>query len=367
MLGRSTIVLRIPMSEHWWRTPLLKPRRLHMGDRVAIVTPGWGGPGTFPGRYEAGKSYLATAFGLDVIEMPNARRDAQFLYANPAARADDVMRAFADKSIAAVVASIGGDDAIRLIPHVDLAVIRDNPKIFLGYSDPTVLHFGCLKAGVGSFYGPTIMSGFAENGGMSALSERSFRQAAFEASPVGELPPNIEGWTVEHLSWGDPANQNRPRRRTPSQGIRTLRGAGTKRGRLIGGCAEVLEQLKGSAWWPPVSYWHGAILFYETSEEAPRETLVRRWLRNFAAQGILSRLAGIILARPGGAMNDHQRAAQCAAVLQALDEAGLADLPVLADLDFGHTDPIATLPYGVMAEIDCEAAALRILEAAVAD
>jgi muramoyltetrapeptide carboxypeptidase LdcA involved in peptidoglycan recycling len=135
----------------------------------------------FPGRYEAGKSHLATAFGLDVIEMPNARRDAQFLYANPAARADDLMRAFADKSIAAIIASIGGDDAIRLIPHIDLAVIRDNPKIFLGYSDPTVLHFGCLRAGVGSFHGPAIMSGFAENGGMSRLSERSFRQAAFEA------------------------------------------------------------------------------------------------------------------------------------------------------------------------------------------
>jgi hypothetical protein len=95
------------------------------------------------GRYEAGKSYLVTAFGLDVVEMPNALRDARFLYENPTARADDLMRAFADKSIAAIVASIGGDDAIRLMPHIDLGAIRDNPKILLGYSDPTVLHFGC--------------------------------------------------------------------------------------------------------------------------------------------------------------------------------------------------------------------------------
>jgi muramoyltetrapeptide carboxypeptidase LdcA involved in peptidoglycan recycling len=355
------------MTEQWWRRPLLKPRRLRTGDRVAVVTPCWGGPAMFPGRYEAGKSYLATAFGLDVVEMPNALRDARFLDANPAARADDLMRAFADTSIAAVVASIGGDDAIRLIPHIDLAVIRDNPKVFLGYSDPTVLHFGCLRAGVGSFHGPTIMSGFAENGGMSPLSEGSFRQAAFETTPIGELRPNIEGWTVEHLDWGDPANQSRPRQRTESQGIRTLRGTGTRRGRLIGGCAEVLEQLKGTAWWPPISYWDGAILFYETSEEAPPEAMVRRWLRNFAAQGILSRLAGILLARPGGGMNEHQREAQCAAVLQVLDEVALVDLPVLADLDFGHTDPIATLPYGVAAEIDCDMAALRILEAAVTD
>jgi muramoyltetrapeptide carboxypeptidase LdcA involved in peptidoglycan recycling len=202
---------------------------------------------------------------------------------------------------------------------------------------------------------------------MSPLSEQSFRQAAFETTPIRELPPNTEGWTVEFLDWGDPANQHRLRQRTASQGVRTLRGAGIRRGHLIGGCAEVLEQLKGTAWWPPISYWDGAILFYETSEEAPPESFIRRWLRNFAAQGVLSRLAGILLARPGGVMNEHQREAQCAAVLQVLDEAGLIDLPVLADLDFGHTDPIATLPYGVMAEIDCDAATLRILEAAVTD
>ncbi len=355
------------MTEQWWRRPLIKPRRLRPGDRVAVVTPCWGGPAMFPGRYEAGRSYLATAFGLDVVDMPNARRDAHFLSANPAARADDLVQAFADPSISAIIASIGGDDAIRLIPHVDLAIIRDNPKIFLGYSDPTVLHFGCLKAGIGSFYGPTIMSGFAENGGMSPLSERSFRQTAFEAAPIGELPSNFEGWTVEVLDWSNSALQGRPRQRTPSQGVRTLRGTGTARGHLIGGCAEVLEQLKGSAWWPPNDYWDGAILFYETLEEAPSETYVRSWLRNFAAQGILSRVAGILLARPGGAMSQHQREAQGAVLLQVLDEAGLVDLPVLADLDFGHTDPIATLPYGAMAEIDCDAAKLRILEAAVTD
>ena len=124
--------------------------------------------------------------------------------------------------------------------------------------------------------------------------------------------------------------------------------------------------LKGTSWWPPQSYWDGAILFYETSEEAPSETLVLRWLRNFAAQGILARLNGIILARPGGAMDERRRKAQKEAVLRALDEAGLHHLPVLADLDLGHTDPIATLPYGAMAEIDCERAKLAILEAAVA-
>jgi muramoyltetrapeptide carboxypeptidase LdcA involved in peptidoglycan recycling len=152
-----------------------------------------------------------------------------------------------------------------------------------------------------------------------------------------------------------------------SDGAQRLRGEGRASGRLIGGCAEVLEMLKGTALWPPPNHWDGAILFYETSEEAPSDAVVSRWLRNFAAQGILSRLSGLLLARPGGDMDEARRQAQKAAVMRALDEAGLTELPVLADLDLGHTDPIATLPYGAMAEIDCDSASLSILESAVRD
>lgn len=351
--------------QRWWQKPLVKPRALQAGDRVAIVSTSWGGPAVFPHRYEAGRRYLTEAFGLEPVAMPHALRDAAWLGRNPAARADDIHTAFADPSIKGIIASIGGDDAIRLIPHIDLNVIAGNPKVFLGYSDPTVLHFGCLKAGLGSFYGPTIMAGFAENGGMHAYAETSLRKAVFETAPIGEIARNAEGWTVEHLPWADPDNQNRRRALRPSTGPRVLQGEGTVRGHLIGGCAEVLEMLKGSDWWPPAEYWDGAILFYETSEEGPAAGQVIRWLRNFAAQGILARLSGIVLGRPGGQGDDAYRTEQEAAVVRALDEAGLQSLPVLAELDFGHTDPIATLPYGVMAEIDCEAARLRILEAGV--
>jgi muramoyltetrapeptide carboxypeptidase LdcA involved in peptidoglycan recycling len=354
-------------STDWWQRPARKPPRLRRGDRVAVVTPCWGGPAAFPKRYEAGKVELTHRFGLKVVETPHALRGPEWLQANPAARADDLMGAFADPSVKAIIASIGGDDAVRLIPHLDLAVIRDNPKLFIGYSDPTVIHFACLKAGVVSLHGPTIMSGFAENGGMSPLTALSFQRAAFEVQPPGELPPNKEGWTTEHLSWEEPENQPKPRRRTATDGIEVLRGSGEVTGHLIGGCAEVLEMLKGTPLWPPLSYWDGAILFYETSEEAPSEALVLRWLRNYAAQGILERLHGIVLGRPGGQMDDAQRHAQKRAVLAALDEAGLINFPVLAEVDIGHTDPIATLPYATNARIDCTNGRLFLLEAAVSD
>jgi muramoyltetrapeptide carboxypeptidase LdcA involved in peptidoglycan recycling len=349
----------------WWQTPLLRPRALKQGDKIAVVSPSWGGPATFLQRYEAGKQYIEATFGLHLVEMPHALAAADWIDQNPKARADDLMHAFSDTSIAGIIASIGGDDAIRLIPHINLAVIRDNPKIFIGYSDPTALHFACLKAGIGSLHGPTIMSGFAENGGMSATSRESFHRAAFGTQPMGELPSAPEGWTVEQLDWGDPLNQHKARQRIASSGLRCLRGKGAVTGPLIGGCAEVLEMLKGTPWWPPLDYWDGAILFYETSEEAPSDGSVLRWMRNYAAQGILSRISGIILGRPGGQMNEAQRSAQEGAILRALDEQSLHDLPVIADLDIGHTDPILTLPYGAFVKIECSPPKVHVLESAV--
>lgn len=95
--------------------------------------------------------------------MPNSLKGEDHLYNNPQARADDLMTAFKDDSIKAIIANIGGDDSIRLLPYIDFDVIRENPKIFMGYSDTTISHLFCLKAGITSYYGPAILTDFAEN------------------------------------------------------------------------------------------------------------------------------------------------------------------------------------------------------------
>jgi muramoyltetrapeptide carboxypeptidase LdcA involved in peptidoglycan recycling len=345
--------------------PLKKPRRLRAGDRIAAVSPSWGGPGTFPHRHEAGIRQLEQTFGVSVVEMRHTRAAPDFLAAHPEARGADLMAAFADPSIAGIVTSIGGDDSVRLMPYIDLGVIAANPKVFLGFSDTTSLHFACLAAGVASFYGPSIMAGFAENGGMHRYTADAVQRALFSASPIGPIPLNEEGYTVERLDWADPGLQSQ-RRVLQAAGVpRVLQGRGTVSGHLIGGCAEVLEMLKGTAWWPPLDYWDGAILFYETSEDVPAPSLIRYWLRNFAAQGILQRLSGLLLARPDpGSDPDYPQQLE-AAIVAGLAEAGLPYLPVLAGLDFGHASPILTLPYGVSASIDCAAATLTIHEAGV--
>ena len=139
------------------------PKALRRGDKVAAVSPSWGGPSVFPDRYRAGKRQFEAIFGVEIVEMPHTLAPADYIARHPKARADDLMQAFSDPSIAGIVSTIGGDDSIRLLPHLDLDALRQNPKIFIGFSDTTALHFACITAGLRSFYGPSLMAGFAEN------------------------------------------------------------------------------------------------------------------------------------------------------------------------------------------------------------
>jgi muramoyltetrapeptide carboxypeptidase LdcA involved in peptidoglycan recycling len=345
---------------------MIKPQKLHPGDKVATVSLSWGGPGTVPYRYAAGKQQLQDEFGLVVVEMPHTLSDADWLHRNPQARADDLMAAFSDPTIKGIFSTIGGDDSIRLLPYLDLNVIQANPKVFLGFSDTTINHLACYKAGLVTFYGPSIMAGFAENGGMFPYMVESVRKTLFSSDPIGNIPPNQDGWTVEILDWTDPANQTRLRKLNASTGWHFLQGRGVRQGRLLGGCFEVLDWLRGTEFWPGMEDWQDAILFLDTSEDAPSPDMVKYGLRTYAALGILPRLAGILFARPGGPVPPEKFEEYDKVLLQVVaKEAGLTDLPLISGMDFGHTDPMFLLPYGIQAEIDCDRQRFSILESAV--
>jgi len=345
---------------------MIKPTRLKPGDKVATVSPSWGGPSVFPHRYQAGVQQLEAEFGLQVVEMPHTLKDASWLARNPKARAADLMQAFSDPSIKGIFATIGGDDSIRLLPYMDLDVIRNNPKVFMGYSDVTISHMLCFKAGLVSFYGPTIMAGFAENGGLFSYMKNSIRRTLFQTDAIGVIEPNTDGWTVERLEWGELANQEMKRALNPCTGWKYLQGTGVHRGHLLGGCIEVLDWLRGTELWPAPETWQDAILFLETSEEAPPPTNVKYMLRAFATLGVFECLSGILFGRPGGEFPIERFEEYDQVILQVVrDEEGFLDLPIITNMDFGHTDPIFVLPYGVQAEIDCDKNKFSILENAV--
>jgi muramoyltetrapeptide carboxypeptidase LdcA involved in peptidoglycan recycling len=328
---------------------VIRPPRLSKGDRLAALTLSWGGPGAYPDRYEAGVRQLEASLGVEVVELAGTRRSPDEVAADPEARADDLHAALTDPSIAGLVSTIGGDDAIRVLPHIDLDLVAAHPKVLLGYSDTTMIHLAFQRAGVVSFYGPAIMAGFAENDGVHDYLLDGVTRAVFADEDV-VWPENLDGWTVEHLDWGDPVNQQRPRTLRPSTGWRWLRGRRPVTGRSVVGCLEVLDWARGTPWWPDLD---GAVLAIETSEEAPPPDAVLRFVRCLAATGDLARLQAVVLGRPGGAdLDPVEHGGYDEALLTGVDEAGLGEMVVVTGVDLGHTDPTWTLPIGVDVAVD---------------
>ena len=341
---------------------LVKPQKLKKGDKVATVSLSWGGAGDTDllWRYQQGKKRLEDVFGLEVVEMPCTLKGSDYIYNHPEKRAEDLMLAFQDPSIKGIFSCIGGIESIRMLPYIDFSIIKNNPKIFLGYSDTTVTHFMCLKAGISSFYGPAILSDFAENVVISEYTVHWLNQALFSDEIIGTVPQSTT-WTSEYLPWVI-ENKNIQRHFTSNKGYQLLQGDKTVQGKLIGGCLEVMEVIKGTALFPAVEDFDGTILFLETSEDTPTPEYVERWIRNYGAMGILERINGLIFGKP---MSEMYFEEYKSAVFKILAEYGRIDLPVLYNMSFGHCEPKFCIPYGAMAEINCEKASFSILESGV--
>ncbi|RYG39317.1 LD-carboxypeptidase [bacterium] len=341
----------------------IRPGRLRPGDTVAVLSPSWGGPSRYPHVFDLGLRNLQSEFGLKIKELPTARRDADDLYRNPQTRAEDINAAFADEEVRAIVASIGGDDSVRILPYLDLDTILGNPKILLGYSDTTTLTSYLNQKGLVTFNGPAVMAGFAQMRHLPPEFAMHVRRVLMEPEETMEYRA-YPAWANDYIDWNTPDYDGETAPLRPHDGWRWLQGGGVHTGRLFGGCIEVFEFLKATAFWPDPGFWDGKILFFETSEDKPSIQAVIWWLRNYGSAGILDRIVGVLFGRARDYSDEEKRELDSAILRVVAGEFGRTDLSIVTNLDFGHTDPQWILPLGVMAEIDFDGQRLRLLEPA---
>lgn len=345
-----------------------KPLPLQPGDKVAIVSPSSGMPFLFPWVYEQGLNRIRDIYQLEPVEFPTARQSPEFLTQNPKARADDINAAFKDPSIKGIIATIGGNDQVRILPYLDMEVIQANPKIFMGYSDCTNLHLFLWNLGIVSYYGGAVMTQFAMGGGMQEYTLQSIRRALFDPS-IGKIFPSPE-YSDADLDWADKKNLNMKRPMYPSAGWHWHNDLGAIiEGRIWGGCLEVLFfHLAIRKYLPSPDQLDQTILFVETSEEMPPEGFVYQFFAALAELNLLKRFKAILMAYPKAQFCEKQppegREAfilnQKNAVKNALNDYN-SNLLVVFNMNFGHTDPQMILPNGGHVKIDCKAKTIEFL------
>ena len=136
-------------------------------------------------------------------------------------------------------------------------------------------------------------------------------------------------------------------------------------GKLFGGCIEVLEFIKSTAFYPQDNFWDSRILFFETSEDKPSISSIKYMLRNYGAQGVFDKVNAIVFGRARDYSNEEKRELDEMIVEVVSVEFGKSDLPIVTNAEFGHTDPQIVLPLGVEVEIDLTNSKLRLTESCV--
>ncbi|WP_354643314.1 S66 family peptidase [Kitasatospora camelliae] len=331
------------------------PPKPRPGDRVAIISPSAGLPGLFPLPYELGLRRLVEDFGLTPVEYPTTR----LMGADPRARAADIHAAFTDPDIKAVIASIGGDDQIAVIPHLDGELLRANPKPFFGYSDNTNLLHHLAGLGIVGYHGGTVMCQFGRPGAMDPLTADSVRAALFTSGPY-ELTA-ASRIVEENGRWEDPATFEAELATEPAPGWTWHRPDRVVEGTSWGGCVEIVAWLlmadRGIG---PVEDYAGRVLFLETSEELISSAEVYYTLRSMGERGLLRQFPALLMGRAmawshqrhnDAAARERHRAEQRAAVLRALAEYA-PDTMAVFDVDLGHTEPQLVIPYGGRIRVD---------------
>ncbi|NOZ62257.1 MAG: LD-carboxypeptidase [Calditrichaeota bacterium] len=310
---------------------ILKPPALRFGATIGVVS-----PASRPlndEKFDRGIEYLKQR-GYQVVEGAHARDRYGYLAGKDADRAADLNQMFADPAIEAIICSRGGYGTPRMIDRLNFDIIRQNPKIFVGYSDITSLQLAIWKeTQLITFSGPMVA---VEMGaGIDDFTEQRFWRMITDAAPSGLLHPP-EGHELKLFS------------------------SGRATGPLIGGCLSLINTVLGTPYCPD---FEGAIFYIEDIEEEPYH--LDRYLAQMKMAGIFEQIAGLVLGQfvdcePGEPEKPYL-------TVEQIFENYFSELkiPIVGNFPYGHVPVKHTMPLGVEAEINTDAGGLILLESPV--
>jgi muramoyltetrapeptide carboxypeptidase LdcA involved in peptidoglycan recycling len=334
---------------------LVSPPKARPGDRIAVLSPSFAAAGAYPALHEQAMRRLTEVTGLIPVEYPTTRQ----VGATAEARAADVNAAFADPRIRGILAVIGGDDQITVIPHLDAGLARADPKPFLGTSDNTNLHHWLWANGIASFYGGSSQVHLGPGPAVDDVHARSLRAALL----TGERLEITEPGESEDIGvdWADPRALESYGERAATEPWSWHGPARPVTGRTWGGCLEVMEWILTAGRFPfPPDVLRGGVLLLETSEELRPAPNIGWIVRSLGERGILGAVDAVLLARPPvsdftrrppAGERARLRAEQRDVVVEVVHRYN-PEAVVCAGVPFGHTRPQWILPHGGAVTVD---------------
>ena len=315
---------------------------------AGIWAPSSPAPALFPKRMARAVEQLA-GVGWDTVAAPATYSIAGAAAAAPPVLADELHGLLADARVDFVLAATGGYTADLVLPHLDYELIARCAKPIVGYSDVSNVLWALHAQGVGSLiHGPMAISEFGHWTGPFEYTVDSLRRA-LSGVCAGRLHPPAQ-WTDDDPWWD--RDDERALRMRPATPWRTLR-SGEADGWLLAGCLLSVRTAFGTRNLPDT---RGAVLFLEDFGVGPDQVLAM--LNQWRQAGRLDEIAGLAFgrrARPGSAASGYADFDE--AILGVLD--GI-DVPIVADVDFGHTEPQLSLPLGSAVTIATDPARIEL-------
>jgi muramoyltetrapeptide carboxypeptidase LdcA involved in peptidoglycan recycling len=305
------------------------PRKLRAGDMVRVVAPARSRALVLEHDHRAVIDERFATLGLRLTYGAHVDERDDFDSSSIASRVADLHAAWADPAVAAILTVIGGFNSNELLPHLDWNLIGANPKVFCGFSDITALQNGILATtGLVTYSGPHWSSfGMRDHFKQTLVW---FTEALFFDGSI-ELRPS-ETWT-DDLWFLDQDHRSA----LPSEGWWPLT-EGAAAGRIVGGNLCTLNLLQGTPFMPALD---GALLFVE-DDEASDVVSFARDLTSLLQMPDADGIAGLVIGRFQRASGMTRSLLEQIVARQPI----LVGLPVLANVDFGHTSPLMTLPIG---------------------
>lgn len=316
------------------------PKRLNLGDTIAVFSPSSPATATVVERYKRGKKFIEDK-GFKFVEGSLTGKSDFYRSGTIVERANELNELIRNPEISCIISAIGGMNSNSLLPYIDYRALIKNPKIIVGYSDVTAILLGIYaKTGLTTYYGPAIVASFGEFPPFVDETYRYFTDIVMDNASNPHTLPIPDFWTDEFIDW---KTQDRGKTQTTNQLI-TVSG-GTATGRLIGGNLNTMEGIWYTQYMPEIK--EGDILFIEDSLKQIHT--IERSFSLLKLSGVFDKIGGIILGK-------HEKFDDCGTGRKPyevlMEVIGVADFPILAEFDCCHTHPMLTIPIGCNVELD---------------